>query len=262
MCLTNCSAELHSCASMSAACTRCGASAAANSAKARENTVSSGTLPAFPQPVICRSTAASLCSRLQQRARVRAYRTPPWPRTRARIFARLRRRKAAPATPPLLSTNSVHLQQSERFHQRPMLPSQWAQILLDCGEQGCLQEVAECGSEFEVSWFMSRRWFRKGSCVGTNYPIDSSARCKHSYTEMFRPRSTDGREYCKCLFQSAAAYQAAHYASGLGAARRFQKAAAKTNSETASREPSRSSVFQEMISPGPKQPQLISWPFR
>ncbi len=35
-----------------------------------------------------------------------------------------------------------------------------------------------------------------------------------------------------------------------------------TNSETASSEPSRNRVFQEMISPGPKQPQLISCPLK
>ena len=32
-----------------------------------------------------------------------------------------------------------------------------------------------------------------------------------------------------------------------------------TRSEPASIDPSRSIVFQEMVSPGPKQPQLISW---
>src|ERR1039457_6823053 len=42
--------------------------------------------------------------------------------------------------------------------------------------------------------------------------------------------------------------------------RRLRSAIAVRNSETASSEPSRTSVFQEISSLGPKQPQLISLP--
>src|ERR1035441_4058888 len=42
--------------------------------------------------------------------------------------------------------------------------------------------------------------------------------------------------------------------------RRLRKAMAARNSETASIDPSRTSVFQEISSLGPKQPQLISLP--
>src|ERR1039458_1678587 len=42
--------------------------------------------------------------------------------------------------------------------------------------------------------------------------------------------------------------------------RRLRNAIAVRNSETASSEPSRTSVFQEISSLGPKQPQLISLP--